>query len=475
MNTRPQAWSLLCGLLLLSCARSTDEHADHDDHREGSNAAHGDAGEHEEEHDDHDEGKHVELTQQQFMSAGIEVTVAQAGTVSETLTLPGTVAPNADAVLHVTPRVSGQARSVAKQLGESVSAGDLMCVIDSVELGDAVADFLSDRELLAAAQRTLERAHELYAGRLKALAKVLDGAIVIQKRIYEREEELQRKAVSTMRPLLEAERAFQMAKLEREKQLTELEAERDVRVLELEVDMRTKSINLTAATNRLRTLGLSATELESIDETSPLLSGEYRVHAPGDGVVVTRHVSPGEFVDAGAKLYIIENLSDVWFVASAFEEQLRSVRGGQLATVGLDAFPGTELKGSVSFVDYHVDPISRSVGVRITLDNQQLADWSEEFPLRPGMFGRARLEMTSRAAAVVLPEAALVHDDSGDYVFVRVEPFAFERRNVDVLHVAGGDVEVTSGLMAGETVAISGTFLLKSAERQGELGGGHSH
>jgi multidrug efflux pump subunit AcrA (membrane-fusion protein) len=51
----------------------------------------------------------------------------------------------------------------------------------------------------------------------------------------------------------------------------------------------------------------------------------------------------------------------------------------------------------------------------------------------------------------------------------------FELREVKARHGAGGMVEILSGLKAGERVVISGTFLLKSAERQGELGGGHSH
>lgn len=133
------------------------------------------------------------------------------------------------------------------------------------------------------------------------------------------------------------------------------------------------------------------------------------------------------------------------------------------------------MTGSVSFLDYHVDPISRSVGVRIELPNEQLEAWSEGLPLRPGMFGQAELETASRQASLVLPEAALVHEDAGDYVFVQVEPFAFERRDIEARAVAGGMAEVTSGLKEGEKVAITGTFLLKSAERQGELGGGHSH
>jgi len=364
---------------------------------------------------------------------------------------------------------------VSKHLGESVEAGELLCVIDSVELGQAVADLLRDREMVASAEETLTREQELYVRRLEALTTVLEGAITIQERIYKREEELQKKAVSTVRPMLEADKAFQLAKLERDKQLTELNAERDARVLALEVDLRTKRIDLTAATNQLRTLGVGPEDLEGLNEDSPLVSGEHRVLATGSGVVVNRHASNGEYVEAGAKLYILENLSSVWFVASVFEEQLQVVRKGQRAHVSLDAFPGVTLSAEVSFLDYHVDPTSRSVGVRVTLDNEQLKDWPEELPLRPGMFGRVELETATRQAAIVLPEQALVHEDAGDYVFVQVEPFAFERRDVEVNHVAGDMVEVTSGLEPGEKVAISGTFLLKSAERQAELGGGHSH
>lgn len=469
-NSLP-AWVAPWGLALLmlqGCSGEEDGHAGHDHEGEPPGA-------HAEDDSHEGEGDHVELTENQFQSAGIEVAVAVAGRVSEALTLPGTVASNADAVLHVTPRVSGQVRSVSKHLGESVEAGELLCVIDSVDLGRAVADFLRDREMVAAAEETLAREQELYARRSETLTAVLEGAITIQERIYKREEELQAKAVSTMRPMLEADKAFQLAKLERDKQLTELKAERDARVLALEVDLRTKRINLTAAKNQLQTLGVSLEDLEGLDSTSPLVSGEYRILAPGNGVVVNRHASSGEFVDAGTKLYIIENLWSVWFVASAFEEQLQTVRSGQKAQVSLDAFPGTKLKGVVSFIDYHVDPTSRSVGVRITLNNEQLSSWPEELPLRPGMFGRVELETASRHAAIVLPESALVHEDAGDYVFVQVEPFAFERRDIDVKHVADGMVEVTSGLEPGEKVAISGTFLLKSAERQAELGGGHSH
>ncbi len=461
--------SIVALALLVGCAPDQEGHEGHtedDGHEADPHAGEAEGA--------HEEG-HVELTERQFKSAGIVVSLVESGTVSETVTLPGTVARNADAVLHVTPRVSGQIRTALKQLGDSVEPGDLLCVLDSVELGDAVADYLSDLEMAEAAEETLARGRVLYERRLAALEAVLNGAIAVHERIFEREDELQKKAVSTLRPLLEADKALQLSKLNKDERLTELTAERDTRLLELEVAARSKKIALSAAKNRLRTMGLGPEDLQGLNEDSPLLSGEYTIRAPGKGVVVTRHISTGEFVEAGTEIYIIEDLSSVWFVASVYEEQLRSVRLGQSALVRLDAFPSSPLVGTVSFLDYSVDVTSRSVGVRITLNNERLETWDEDLPLRPGLFGRAELETTSRQAAAILPERALVHEDAGDYVFVQIEPFGFERRNVVVNHVSGDRVEIISGLEAGEAVATSGTFFLKSAERQAELGGGHSH
>ena len=84
-------------LMLQGCSSGDDEHAGHDDEGER-------AGAHVEndDHEGHDEGEesHIELTERQFRSAGIEVATAQPGRVSEALTLPGTVAPNADTVVQ---------------------------------------------------------------------------------------------------------------------------------------------------------------------------------------------------------------------------------------------------------------------------------------------------------------------------------------------------------------------------------------
>ena len=448
--------AILCALPLLTLTSCSDaeEHAATDD----------------EQHEEH-----IELTQDQFTSAKIAVADAGPARVSEVLTLTGSVEPNADTVLHVTPRVSGQVSEVFKHLGEAVEQGDPLCVLDSVDLASAAAVYLRDKAMLAAAEETHEREASLYEGRITSLTSVLDSAITVQQGIYDREKGLQEKQVSTIRPFLEAEKALELAKLDKKKRLTDLTAERDARLLALDVDRRAKRIALAAAANALRSLGIDDKTIETLNDNSPLVSGEYRIGATSGGIVVSRHLSPGEFVEAGGKLFVINDLSTVWFVAAAFESQLQVVRDGQPVTVHLDAFPGVPLPGTASFVDYEVDRTSRSIGVRIALKNEKIDTWPKDYPLRPGMFGRAALETTSRQAKVVLPERAIVHEDDKTYVFVQVEPLAFERRDVRVKRVAGDKVEVLSGLYGGEKVAVEGTFFLKSVERQAELGGGHGH
>jgi RND family efflux transporter MFP subunit len=165
----------------------------------------------------------------------------------------------------------------------------------------------------------------------------------------------------------------------------------------------------------------------------------------------------------------------VWIVASAFEEQIQHVRTGQTGRVRLDAFPGRVFDGRVTLIGYEVDPESRAIGVRLELENPELDDWSEPYPLRPGMFGRVDLALAETRARVALPERAIVHEDDGDFVFVRTAPGRFERRRVALGAQAGAAVEITEGVEPGDMVAVDGTFHLKSALRKSELGGGHSH
>jgi len=457
---------LLSSLVLLCPACSGGEDADHQ----------GESHAGEEGHDEHEgESESVELTQAQMEAAGIRVEPAAAGEIARHLTLPAVVAADADAVTHVNPKAPGIVRSIHAHLGEKVEGGRLLCVIDSVELGGAAAAFVRARALVTAAERTLERERELFQGRLLTAEQVLDGAIEVNRKIHAREIELQEKAVSTIRPLLEAEKALQTSELDKERQLTELRAERDARLLALEVDLTERRIGRDAAANALLALGVAPDLLEELQRGSPLLAGTYEIRAPRGGIVAARHITSGEFVDSETKLFTLEDLTRVWIVASAFEEQVQSVRTGQTGRVRLDAFREQTFEGHVTLVGYEVDPESRALGVRLELENPVLPEWPEGYPLRPGMFGSVDLVIARTEARIVVPESAIVHEDVGDFVFVRTAPGTFERRRVELGPPSGDVVEIRDGVAPGDEVAVAGTFQLKSALRKGELGEGHSH
>lgn len=468
--------ALLSSLLLLApacsqggeSAHAGESHDGEEDHQE-----HGDEG-HEEGLDEHGV-EAVELSAVQVEAAGIRVERAAAGEIVRYLTLSAVAAPNADAVTHVNPRAPGIVRSIYKQLGEHVEEGELLGVIDSIELGKSVADFVRAKALVDAAVTTLDREGKLFEQRIETTDRVLEGAVTVNRRIYEREKELQKQAVSTMRPLLDADKALQNSELAKDRQLTDLRAERDSRLLALEVNLIERRINQAATRSALLSLGVDPARLDDLQPGSPLLAGTYEVRAPRGGIVAGRHITTGEFVDSSTKLYTLEDLSRVWILASAFEQQIRSIRTGQSGRVHLDAFPGQVFEGQVTLVGYEVDVESRALGVRIELDNAVLSDWPEEFPLRQGMFGSVDLIVGRTAARIVLPESAIVHEDEGDFVFVRTSPERFERRHVELGPPSGELVEIREGVEVGEDVVVAGTFQVKSALRKGELGEGHSH
>jgi len=423
----------------------------------------------------HSEEGTVHLDPAQEENAGIEVQEAGPGMVPVILDLPAVVAPDQDSVYHVNPVAPGVVRSVDKHLGEPVVAGEVLCRIDSVILGERASAYARALALVEAAESSLKQEEELFARRLQVADEVLTRAVAVREGIYERERELQEKAVSTLRPLLEAERDLVESRIQRERDLVDLEAERDVRLLLLRNQLRERRIEAEAAREALWALGVDPSEVERDPVGSALLAGTYEILARGEGIVTARHISLGEYVDEETRLFTVQDLSRVWVLASVYEDQIRQVRTGQVAWVFLNAFPDLPLEGRVALVGYEVDAESRSLSLRLEMLNESVPEWKESYPLRPGMFGRVELQVEERDADVVLPESALVHEEDGDAVFVRIGPGEYELRKVRTGRASAEVVEILEGVAPGEEAVVKGTFTLKSAMRREELGEGHAH
>ncbi|WP_210668169.1 efflux RND transporter periplasmic adaptor subunit [Pseudomonas protegens] len=190
----------------------------------------------------------------------------------------------------------------------------------------------------------------------------------------------------------------------------------------------------------------------------------YELRAPFDAVVVEKHLSVGEVVDATSNAFTLSDLSRVWATFAVAPRDLDKVVTGRNVTVSAPDL-GAQVEGKVNYVGSLLGEQNRAATVRATLANPNGA-W------RPGLFVNIAVSVERFNAAVVVPESALQTWEEQTVVFARTEE-GFEARPVKAGRRDAGQVEIISGLAAGTQVAAAGSFVLKS-----ELGKGsaeHSH
>lgn len=195
----------------------------------------------------------------------------------------------------------------------------------------------------------------------------------------------------------------------------------------------------------------------------------FTLEAPLAGTVLERDALIGRLVDPEHPLFVIGDLARLWLVVQAFERDAVRMRVGRAVEVAFAALPGQSLPGQIARVGSRVDPTSRTIDVRIDVENRDRT-------LRPGMSGTAAIPVGEEGARVLaVPVASLQRLPEGWCVFLpTTEPGAFEIRKVGRGRDLTGAVEIARGLREGETVVVDGAFLLK-AETEKARGGGAEH
>jgi membrane fusion protein, heavy metal efflux system len=203
----------------------------------------------------------------------------------------------------------------------------------------------------------------------------------------------------------------------------------------------------------------AAERLALLDVDTASSSDQLSVRAPRAGVVTDVGVAPGEYaksLDNANPLCTIADLTTVWAVGDVYEKDLASVHVGDSADVTVTAYPGQRWRGRIGAISSTVDTTTRTLKVRVVLANPGLH-------LKPDLFASIRVVRAVRFA-VVVPEAAVVREGTSAYLFVQTSPGRFERRQVTLgRDLDGNQVEVTAGLVAGDTVVVEGAELLRAA------------
>lgn len=209
---------------------------------------------------------------------------------------------------------------------------------------------------------------------------------------------------------------------------------------------------LASARRRLQYWDIPAADIERIERTGQA-SRTITLRAASRGVVVEKRVVAGQRIMEGETLYQLADLSRVWVDGQVFEHDLALVRTGQRATVEIQAYPGSQWRGTVTYVYPLLDPATRTARLRIELENPGLR-------LKPGMFATVHLTGALRGSVLSVPRSAVLATGERSMVFLRTPAGMLEPRQVVTGLTSGDRIEVRSGLAAGDTVVASATFLV---------------
>ena len=222
---------------------------------------------------------------------------------------------------------------------------------------------------------------------------------------------------------------------------------------------------LEAAREKLRLLGLTAQQIVDVEQRGKP-ADHVTVLAPIGGIVIQKSATQGMYVEPGTRLYTIADLSHVWLMMDAYESDLAWLRLGQDVSIEAAAYPGRTLHGSIAFIDPVLDPMTRTVKVRVDVPNPDGA-------LKPEMFAHTVVHagLTSGAGAeaarpLVIPASAALVTGTRAVVYVELpgtQSPTFEGREIVLGPRAGDAYVVRSGLKEGELVVTNGNFKIDSA------------
>lgn len=314
---------------------------------------------------------------------------------------PAIVQPNQRNMAEITTLVRGRVVEVYADLGQEVKANAPLAILYSSELGLAQSAYLKAKAKLHVAEQAFNRAQFL-----------------LQEQVIG-EAESQRRQAELLSAQAEANESH----------------------------------------DRLKLLGMNDEEFRRLERSRQIRS-VVPIVAPFGGRIIGRKLTRGEVVETTENLFVIADLSEVWVLANIPEKDIPFVHsvhasGGTQVDVRINAYPKEVFKGTITYVGDVLDPITRTMQLRIELPNQ-------DGRLKSEMFATIRLFSESQPDRLAVPEAALQRDQGRTFVFVQRGANEYEMREVHIGESNGTLTSILGGLNEGEPVVTHGAFVLKS-------------
>jgi cobalt-zinc-cadmium efflux system membrane fusion protein len=222
-------------------------------------------------------------------------------------------------------------------------------------------------------------------------------------------------------------------------------------------DMRSSETALEAAHNRLRILGRSEEQISTFQQTRQM-SADTPIYSPIGGTVIQRKVGPGQFISTGASdpVFVIGDLSTVWLTAFVRETEASGVAVGQEITFTLLALPESTFKARIDYVSAAIDPSTRRLLVRATIDNK-------DGLFKPEMFANVTIYAGGDHPSVGVPKQALIYEGDRVRLWVVHDDKSIELRQIETGLTNGDLVEARTNLKVGEKIVTRGSLFIDRA------------
>jgi RND family efflux transporter, MFP subunit len=237
-------------------------------------------------------------------------------------------------------------------------------------------------------------------------------------------------------------------------------------LLETAATKQSQPVLYEASKDKLRQWKLSDNQIAAI-ENSGKVKTDFEVFANTTGIVSARRVNNGDYISPGSVLFDVADLSRVWIMFDAYESDLPYLSQGQKVAFTIQALPGVDYSGNITFIDPVLDPVTRVSRVRVEINNQG-------GKLKPEMFatGIVKANLDAYKDKLVIPRSAVLWTGKRSVVYVKqpgTEQLAFKIREIELGPMLGNSYVVVNGLMNGEEIVTQGAFSVDaSAQLEGK-------
>lgn len=338
-------------------------------------------------HENKPEEKQVAFSMSDTMYNRCEFSVAKPSVVKNEIRLFGNITADNNKTAQVFPVMSGVVQSINVELGDYVKQGQVLASIQSSEVASFQKQKLDAMNDVAVAEKNLQVARDLYAGKLNSEKDVLAA----------------------------------------EKELEKVKSE--------------------------------LSRINEIYSIYQLKNGSiYNVTAPISGFVVTKKINQNEQLrsDVTEPIFSISEINEVWVLANVNESDISKVQEGYDAEIKTLAFPDIIYKGKIDKIFNAIDPATKSMKVRIKVNNADLK-------LKPEMNCTVSVKFSERQDMIAVPTSSVIFDKSKYWVMVFKDKHNIETRKVEVHRQLGDTTYIENGINDGEKVISKNGLMIYDA------------